>query len=70
MGREGASFRQTAIALVERHTGKLEDRAITEAASRKGNFVSITVTIAAQSQAQLDAIYRDLGDHEDVLVAL
>ncbi|MGI9202840.1 MAG: HP0495 family protein [Woeseiaceae bacterium] len=70
MGRESEHFRRTAIALVEEHTGKLEDSAIRSAPSSKGNFLSITVTIVAHSQDQLDNIYRALSNHEDILVAL
>lgn len=70
MGRESEHFRRTAIALIEEHTGTLEDGAIRSAPSSKGNFLSITVTIAAQSQDQLDNIYRALSDHEEILVAL
>lgn len=70
MGRDGDNFRQVAISLVEAHTGKLPDGAISEAQSSKGNFLSITVTIDAQCQQQLDDIYLSLTDHEDILVAL
>ena len=70
MGRDTPAFRSTARALVEKHAGKVADDAVREAQSRKGNFVSITVTITATSQQQLDAIYQDVTDHEDVLMAL
>ena len=70
MGRDTPEFRSTARALVEKHAGRVADDAVREAQSRKGNFVSITVTITATSQEQLDAIYQDVTDHEDVLMAL
>ena len=70
MGRDEESFRHTAVLLVEQHVGKLADEAITTSASRKGNFLSITITIQAQDQEQLDNIYNDLSNHEAVLVAL
>lgn len=70
MGRDTPEFRQTARKLVERYTGPLNDEAFKEALSGKGNFVSITITIAALSQEQLDDIYRDVSSHEDVLMAL
>jgi putative lipoic acid-binding regulatory protein len=70
MGRDTEEFRATARALVERHTGPINDEAINEALSRKGNFVSITITVIALSQEQLDDIYRDVSSHEDVLMAL
>ena len=56
--------------LVERHTGPLNEEAITEASSRNGNFVSLTFTIIAMSKDQLDDIYRDATAHDDVLMAL
>ena len=70
MGRDTPEFRATARALVERHAGPVADDAVTTAASSKGNFVSVTVTITATSQEQLDNIYRDATDHDDVLMAL
>ncbi|RLA35205.1 MAG: DUF493 domain-containing protein [Gammaproteobacteria bacterium] len=70
MGRDEESFRHSAVLLVEQHAGKLADDAISISTSRKGNFLSITITIQAQSQEQLDKIYNDLSDHEAVLVAL
>jgi putative lipoic acid-binding regulatory protein len=70
MGRDSEEFRDTARALVEHHTGPLGDQSIKSAISRNGNFVSITITIQAQSQQQLDDIYRDVSSHEAVLMAL
>lgn len=70
MGRAVDGFDATAIGLIERHVGSLaEDRVVTSE-SRNGNFVSVTVTIDAENQQQLDSIYQDLTDHADILVAL
>ena len=70
MGRNTSEFRSTARALVERHAGKVDDDAVSAALSRNGRFVSVTVTIIATSQQQLDAIYREVTAHQDVLMAL
>ena len=70
MGRNTSEFRATARALVERHAGKVDDDAVSAALSRNGRFVSVTVTIIATSQQQLDAIYREVTAHQDVLMAL
>ena len=70
MGRESAEFRATARALVEKHAGAVPDDAVQAALSRNGRFVSVTVTITATSQEQLDAIYMDVSSHDDVLMAL
>ncbi|MDJ0750190.1 MAG: DUF493 domain-containing protein [Woeseiaceae bacterium] len=70
MGRDTPEFRATARALVEKHAGAVSDDAVQMASSRNARFVSVTVTITAESQAQLDSIYRDVSSHDDVLMAL
>ncbi len=70
MGRDTPEFVAMARALVENHAGPLSDEAIQTAQSRNGRFVSVTVTISATSQQQLDNIYRDVSAHDDVLMAL
>lgn len=70
MGRDSPDFRQTARRIVERHAGPLEDHRISRAMSRNERFVSITITITAESKAQLDSIYMELTAHEDVMMAL
>ncbi len=70
MGRDTPEFRATAVSLVEKHAGPVAPEAIKASPSKNGNFVSVTVTITAMSQEQLDKIYMDVTDHEDVLMAL
>jgi putative lipoic acid-binding regulatory protein len=70
MGRDTPEFRATARRLIENHVGPVADEAIQANLSGKGNFVSITVTVTATSQQQLDDIYRDVSGHDDVLMAL
>ena len=70
MGRESGEFRQAARELVEKHTGPLDDEAFQASLSRNGRFVSITITVVAESREQLDNIYRDATAHDDVIMAL
>ncbi len=70
MGRDTPTFGETARLLVEKHVGPIDDAAIRQALSRNGSFVSITITVNAQSREQLDNIYRDVSAHEEVLIAL
>jgi putative lipoic acid-binding regulatory protein len=70
MGRDTPEFRAIAVSLVENHVGPLAEESIQINLSAKGNFVSVTVTVTATSQQQLDDIYRDVSGHEDVLMAL
>ena len=70
MGRDTPEFHELARELIEKYTGPLDNNAIQSTLSRNGRFVSITATINAQSQQQLDDIYRVISAHEDVLMAL
>ncbi len=70
MGRDTSEFAAIATGIVETFTGPLPASAIQTALSRNGNFVSVTVTISATSQQQLDDIYRAATSHADVLMAL
>jgi putative lipoic acid-binding regulatory protein len=70
LGRADDGFDDIVVRLVEQHVGKLAPDAIQTSASRNGTFLSVTVTIDAQSQEQLDSIYNDLSNHENVLIAL
>lgn len=70
MGRDNAAFRGAASSIVERHAAPLADDAVRSSRSRNANYVSLTITIQAVSQEQLDNIYRELSAHDDVLVVL
>ena len=70
MGRDTPEFRLMARTLIEKHVGPVADGQIQVNLSGKGNFVSVTVTITATSQQQLDDIYRDVSGNDDVLMAL
>ena len=70
MGLDTPEFHATARSLIETHVGTVADDAVRFASSSNGKYVSITVTITATSQQQLDDIYRDVSAHEKVPMAL
>ncbi len=70
MGRNEPGFLDLVVAIVAQHAGSIPQDAIRTSASSKQAFLSVTVTINAESQHQLDRIYQDLSDHEDVMVSL
>ena len=70
MGRESSEFQTLARSLVEKYTGPLTDEAVVNSLSRNGTFVSVTITVEATSQQQLDDIYNELTSHDEVLMAL
>lgn len=70
MGRDTEAFRSLTLAIIERHAGPIGPERISQRASSRGRFLSLTYTITAESRGQLDAIYRDLTSSGMVLVAL
>jgi putative lipoic acid-binding regulatory protein len=67
-GRNDAEFRAAVIAIIEQHYGKAYT--IAELPSKKAAYLSLTITVRAESRAQIDAVYRDFVASERVLMAL
>jgi len=70
MGRSEGGFEALVTKLILSHAEIFAGEPVTSNASGSGNFISVTVTIKALSKDQLDRIYQDLTDCEQVLVAL
>ena len=70
MGEASDEFRSLAIGIVTRHFGELEPARIEERPSRGGKYLGLTITVRAESKAQLDAVYMELTSCRQVLVAL
>jgi len=70
MGRSDAGFEAMVTTIIFSHAELYAGEQVTVTPSSSGNFISVTVTIEAVSKVQLDRIYQDLTDCEQVLVAL
>jgi putative lipoic acid-binding regulatory protein len=70
MGRNDAYFQAKVVSLIEPHTGPINTSQINSKPSSSAKYLSVTVTIQAQSRDQLDAIYQSLTDDNDVLMRL
>ena len=70
MGRDDGAFDALVTSIVRRHAPDLGEGAVNTQPSRNGHFLAVTITITATGREQLDAIYRDLSDCEQVLMAL
>jgi putative lipoic acid-binding regulatory protein len=70
MGAATAEFSATVLAIVVRHAPEFDLQTIESRPSRAGNYLSLTCTVRAVSQTQLDALYRELSSHPLVKVAL
>ena len=67
-GRNDAEFRAAVVEIIERHYGKAYT--IAELPSKQAAYVSLTITVRAESRAQIDAVYRDFVACERILMAL
>ena len=70
MGAATDDFRSLAIGIVTRHFGELDPSRIEERPSSGGKYLGLTITVRAESKAQLNAVYTELTSCRQVLVAL
>lgn len=70
MGHAADDFDALVVEIVLRHVQTLPDGAVQRRPSKQGTYVSITVTVNAHSQAQLDNLYRELSGHARILMVL
>ncbi|MCX7149488.1 MAG: DUF493 family protein [Rhodocyclales bacterium] len=70
MGQAAADFAQTVAAVVIKHAPDFDAASMEMRPSKAGNYLSLTCTVRAVSQAQLDSLYRDLTSHPMVKVVL
>ncbi|WP_296807482.1 DUF493 domain-containing protein [Thiocapsa sp.] len=67
MGLADEHFETLVIEIVSRHAKRPAAADVSARFSRGGKWVSVTLTIQAESRAQLDAIYCDLTAHESIV---
>ena len=70
MGANEVDFAQAIADVVLRHAPDFDVATMEMRASKAGNYLSLTCTVRAVSQAQLDALYRELTAHPAVKVVL
>jgi hypothetical protein len=70
MGAATDEFRSLALGIVTRHFGQPAAGDIEERPSSGGRYLGLTITVRAESKAQLDAVYGELTSCRQVLVAL
>jgi len=70
MGIASDSFEVTMLTLAAQYIDDMETVKVQQKASKNGTYTSITMTFEAQSQMQLDALYRDFSAHPHVKMVL
>jgi len=70
VGRTAGSFEKTAIDIVREYFPALKDSAIQKKASKESQYMSLSVTVHANSKPELDALYVALTSAPEVLMVL
>lgn len=70
MGESGNDFDALVVAIIREHVSDLNEGAVNSKQSSGGKYTSVTVTIQAISQLQIDTIYRSLTAHERIKYVL
>ena len=67
MGLADGRFEALVVEIVSRHAKRPTAADVSARLSSGGKWVSVTLTVQAESRAQLDAIYCDLTAHESIV---
>lgn len=70
MGKDTGEFDALVVGLVRRHAPDLLENAVKTRASKGGKYLSVSVTVRAESKEHLDNIYRELTACEEILWAM
>jgi putative lipoic acid-binding regulatory protein len=70
MGIVSEDFDMLFVEIVRRHCQDLTEGCVQTRMSSGGKYMSVTVTFTAESRAQLDALYAELNQHEQIKMVL
>ena len=70
IGFQRAGYAQSILEVVKRHAPDYDGGTMEMRPSSKGKYLSLTCTVRAISQQQLDDLYRELCDHPMVVKVL
>ena len=70
MGKASEHFTPTMLTLAAQYIEDMDAVRIQERPSKSGTYTALTLTFEAQSQEQLDQLYRDFSAHPHVRMVL
>lgn len=70
MGETRDGFADAVLAVVLHHVPDFDATTMEMRSSKGGRYLSLTCTVRATSQQQLDDLYRDITSHPMVVMAL
>jgi len=70
IGKDEDNFYEFVLDLITRHVPELSADDFSTRSSGGGKYLAVSVSFIAQSRAQVDGLYKELGQHKRVIVAL
>ncbi len=70
LGKASENFEVTVYAIFKKFFPNLPESSLKQRASQQGRYLALTITVKAESQKQLDDLYRALSSDPHVLMAL
>lgn len=70
MGTNSPAFLKEIREITLKHFPNIEQEKITHKMSKGNNYLAITVTVYAENQAMLDALYQEITKHPDIKMVL
>jgi len=67
-GRNEPAFRDAVLAVVRAHYG--DEYRVAEQLSKQNSYLSLTISVRAESREQIDAVFRELVASEQILMVL
>ena len=70
MGKSDSDFEKNVKAIINKHYPTITDDDYKQRPSKDNNYIALTVTVYAETKAQLDTLYQDLSNEPTILMAL
>lgn len=70
MGHATGAFEQSVVRVCQRHSPGVDEECVTVRESRAGNYLSVTVTIRATGERQLQELFADLKTVDGIKLVL
>lgn len=69
-GKSNAALDEVVAQIAREHCGDLLENAISQRASKQGNYNAVTLNIYVKNREQLDSLYLALNSHPQVKMVL
>lgn len=70
VGNSNANIEEIVVPVLQKNDVDIEQIKISSKQSKAGNYTSLTIILRADSQVQLDSIYRELSAHPQINLVL